>query len=207
MKHRVAGRRFDRTSEHRTAMFRNLMTSLLRYERIITTTPKAKDLKRFADKVITLGKKGTLHARRLAHRVVRDAEALAKLFGPIADRFKARAGGYTRIVRVGRRPGDNAEVAMIELVDRPATEEVEAKKAEASEKEKPAKKAKPAPKSKATSKPKPTTKEKAAPKSRTAKKEKQSGKRAPKKKAEGQTKRTGTAKPSKAKAGKGKQDK
>jgi large subunit ribosomal protein L17 len=119
MKHRIAGRRLDRTTEHRTAMFRNMVTSLLLHERIVTTTPKAKELKRIADKVITLGKKGTQHARRQAFRDVRDVEVLQKLFGPIADRFKTRPGGYTRLVRVGRRPGDNAEVAMIELVDRP----------------------------------------------------------------------------------------
>jgi large subunit ribosomal protein L17 len=118
MKHRVVGRRLDRTTEHRTAMFRNLVTSLLRHERITTTTPKAKELKRFADKVITLAKRATPHARRLAHRDVRDVEVLNKLFGPIADRFKTRPGGYTRLVRVGRRAGDNAELAVIELVDR-----------------------------------------------------------------------------------------
>jgi large subunit ribosomal protein L17 len=118
MKHRVVGRRLDRTTEHRTAMFRNLVTSLLRHERITTTTPKAKELKRFADKVITLAKRATPHARRVANRDVRDVEVLNKLFGPLAERFKARPGGYTRLVRVGRRAGDNAELAVIELVDR-----------------------------------------------------------------------------------------
>src|SRR5512139_3472346 len=118
MKHRVVGRRLDRTTEHRTAMFRNLATSLFRHERITTTTPKAKELRRFAEKIVTLAKKGTPHARRIANRDVRDVEVLNKLFGSIADRFKARAGGYTRLVRVGRRHGDNAELAVIELVDR-----------------------------------------------------------------------------------------
>jgi len=137
MKHRVAGRRLDRTTEHRTAMFRNMVTSLLRHERIVTTTPKAKELKRIADKIITLAKKGTPHARRIAHRDVRDVEVLQKLFGSIADRFKTRPGGYTRLVRVSRRAGDNAELALIELVDRApaAAEEGE---------EKAGKKAKPA---------------------------------------------------------------
>jgi len=137
MKHRVAGRRLDRTTEHRTAMFRNMVTSLLRHERIVTTTPKAKELKRIADKIITLAKKGTPHARRNAHRDVRDVEVLQKLFGSIADRFKTRPGGYTRLVRVSRRAGDNAELALIELVDRApaAAEEGE---------EKAGKKAKPA---------------------------------------------------------------
>ncbi len=118
MKHRVVGRRLDRTTEHRTAMFRNLVTSLIRHERITTTTPKAKELKRFADKMITLAKRATPHARRIANRDVRDVEVLNKLFGPIADRFKARPGGYTRLVRVGNRAGDNAELAVIELLDR-----------------------------------------------------------------------------------------
>jgi large subunit ribosomal protein L17 len=126
MKHRVVGRRLDRTTEHRTAMFRNLVTSLLRHERITTTTPKAKELKRFADKVITLAKRATPHARRIANRDVRDVEVLNKLFGPIAERFKARPGGYTRLVRVGRRAGDNAELAVIELVDRAPAEAPEA---------------------------------------------------------------------------------
>ncbi len=118
MKHRVAGRRLDRTTEHRTAMFRNMVTSLLRHERIVTTTPKAKELKRIADKIITLGKNGTPHARRQAYRDVRDVEVLSKLFDVIGPLFKARPGGYTRIIKVGRRVGDNAETAMIELVER-----------------------------------------------------------------------------------------
>jgi large subunit ribosomal protein L17 len=130
MKHRVVGRRLDRTTEHRTAMFRNMVTSLFRHERITTTTPKAKEMKRFADKFITLAKKGTAHARRLAHRDVRDVEVLNKLFDTLGPRFKDRAGGYTRIVRVGRRAGDAAEMAMIELVDRaPAAAEGEEKPA------------------------------------------------------------------------------
>jgi large subunit ribosomal protein L17 len=129
MKHRVVGRRLDRTTEHRTAMLRNLVTSLFRYERITTTTPKAKELKRFADKIVTLAKRATPHARRIANREVRDVEVLNKLFGTLADRFKARPGGYTRLVRVGRRAGDNAELAVIELVDRaPAAAEPEAEK-------------------------------------------------------------------------------
>jgi large subunit ribosomal protein L17 len=118
MKHRVAGRRLDRTTEHRIAMFRNQVTSLLRHERIHTTTPKAKELKRIFDKVVTLGKKGTPHARRVAFRDLRDAEMIEKLFGPIAERYAKRAGGYTRIIRTGKRHGDNADMAYIELVDR-----------------------------------------------------------------------------------------
>ncbi len=138
MKHRIAGRRFDRTTEHRTAMFRNMVTSLLRHERIETTAPKAKDLRRFADKVITLGKRGTAHARRLAHRTVRDVEVLNKLFDTLGPRFARRPGGYTRVVRVGRRAGDNAELAVIELVERapaapPGGEEKKAKGEEKAE--------------------------------------------------------------------------
>jgi large subunit ribosomal protein L17 len=141
MKHRVVGRRLDRTTEHRTAMLRNLVTSLFRHERITTTTPKAKELKRFADKIVTLAKRGTPHSRRIANREVRDVEVLNKLFGTIADRFKARPGGYTRLVRVGNRVGDNAELAVIELVDRTppapeAGEEKGAKKAKGKEPEK-----------------------------------------------------------------------
>lgn len=118
MKHRVVGRRLDRTTEHRTAMLRNMVTSLIRHERIQTTTPKAKELKRFADKVITLAKKGSPHARRIAHREVRDVEALNKLFDTLAGRYEARPGGYTRVIRIGRRAGDAADMSVIELVDR-----------------------------------------------------------------------------------------
>jgi len=141
MKHRVVGRRLDRTTEHRTAMFRNLVTSLFRHERIVTTTPKAKEIKRFADGFITLAKKGTAHARRLANRDVRDVEVLNKLFETLGPRFKDRPGGYTRIVRVGRRAGDAAEMAMIELVERtPGGGEGEKAKGEKPEGEKAAKK-------------------------------------------------------------------
>ena len=127
MKHRIAGRRLDRTTEHRTAMFRNLVTSLFRHERITTTTPKAKEIKRYAEKFITLAKEGTPHARRQANRDVRDVEVLNKLFEKIGPRFKSRQGGYTRIVRVGRRAGDSAEMAMLELVERSAPAEASEK--------------------------------------------------------------------------------
>ncbi len=138
MKHRVVGRRLDRTTEHRTAMFRNLVTSLFRHERIKTTTPKAKEIKRYADKFITLAKQGTAHARRQANRDIRDVEILNKLFDTLGPRFKNRAGGYTRIVHVGRRVGDAAEMSMIELVERSAP----AEKGEGeTAKKKPAKKA------------------------------------------------------------------
>jgi large subunit ribosomal protein L17 len=135
MKHRVAGRRLDRTTEHRTAMFKNMVTSLLKHERIETTTPKAKELKRIADKVITLAKKGTSHARRLAHVQVRDVEVLNKLFDTLGPRFQTRPGGYTRIVKLGRRVGDNAEVSVIELVERSPDQAPEAKDDKAAEKQ------------------------------------------------------------------------
>ncbi len=134
MKHRIAGRRLDRTTEHRTAMFRNMVTSLLRHEKIVTTTPKAKELKRIVDKVITQAKRGTPHARRLVNRDIKDVEVLVKLFGPVADRFKARPGGYTRIIRVGRRAGDNAEMSVIELVEKSPAAEPEAEKKTTSKK-------------------------------------------------------------------------
>jgi len=125
MKHRIVGRRLDRTTEHRTAMLRNLATSLFRHERIVTTTPKAKELKRFAEKVLTLARTGTAHARRQAHVEIRDVEVLNKLFETLGPRFASRAGGYTRLVRVGRRAGDNAEMAVIELVERTPVAEPE----------------------------------------------------------------------------------
>ncbi len=133
MKHRIVGRRLDRTTEHRTAMLKNMATSLFRHERIVTTTPKAKELKRFADKLVTLAKKASPHARRQANVEIRDVEVLNKLFATIGPRFAERKGGYTRIVRVGRRAGDNAEMSVIELVERTpaaAPEEGEDKKAD-----------------------------------------------------------------------------
>ena len=142
MKHRVVGRRLDRTTEHRTAMFRNLVTSLFRHERIVTTTPKAKEIKRFADRFITLAKRGTPHARRQANRDVRDVEVLNKLFDTLGPRFKTRPGGYTRIVRMGRRAGDAAEMSIIELVERGAAAAAEGEKGEGEEKKGSARKAK-----------------------------------------------------------------
>jgi len=119
MRHGVAGRRFSRTSSHREAMMDNMVTSLLRHERIRTTLPKAKEARKLAEKVITLGKKGSLHNRRTAARVVNDKEVLAKVFGPLSERYAQRPGGYTRIIRLGKRLGDAAEMALLELVDRP----------------------------------------------------------------------------------------
>ena len=117
MRHRKAGRKLNRTSEHRRAMFGNMATSLFRHERIQTTTPKAKELRSVADKLVTLAKRGDLHARRQAARVVKDDEILSKLFGELAERFAERPGGYTRVLHIGKRRGDNAPMSLIELVD------------------------------------------------------------------------------------------
>lgn len=117
MRHLKAGRKFGRTSAHRKALFRNLVTALITRERIRTTLAKAKELRSKAEKTITLGKKGTLHARRLAFRTVQEKAALQKLFGPIAERFASRNGGYTRIIKIGNRKGDAAPMAFIELVE------------------------------------------------------------------------------------------
>jgi large subunit ribosomal protein L17 len=126
MRHRVAGRKFSRHSQHRKLMFRNMLASLLEHERIRTTVPKAKELRSIADKIITLGKKGSLHARRQAFALLRNETLVKKLFDEIAPRFKERAGGYTRIYRLGWRAGDNAPLSLIELVS--ATPEKEEKK-------------------------------------------------------------------------------
>ena len=135
MRHGNAGRAFSRTSAHRSAMLANVVTSLLKHERIRTTVPKAKEARKLAEKMITFGKKGTLHARRLAAKTVNDPEVLGKVFDGLAQRYASRPGGYTRIVRLGFRRGDAAEMALLELVDRPvAAAEGEAPTAEGEEK-------------------------------------------------------------------------
>jgi large subunit ribosomal protein L17 len=116
MRHLKAGRKLNRTSSHRWALMRNLVTALLRDEQIRTTDPKAKELRRWADRVITLGKQGSLHARRRALGIVQDKAMVRKLFDTIAPRFKDRPGGYTRIIKIGQRRGDAAPVSLIELV-------------------------------------------------------------------------------------------
>ena len=118
MRHRRGYRKLNRTHSHRKAMFSNMVVSLIRHEQIKTTLPKAKELRRIPDKMITLGKKRTLHARRQAESYLRDNEALVKLFGSLADRYKERSGGYTRVLKDGFRYGDSAPMAVIELVDR-----------------------------------------------------------------------------------------
>src|SRR5579859_7423687 len=118
MRHGVAGRKLGVTSTHRQAMFRNLAHALLKHEQIKTTLPKAKDLRPVVEKLITLGKKGGLANRRLAHAMLRDDVIVAKLFDGLATRYASRAGGYTRVLKAGFRYGDAAPMAVIELVDR-----------------------------------------------------------------------------------------
>ncbi len=124
MRHKKAGRRLGRTTPHRKAMMRNMVTSLLEHERIVTTTPKAKELRKLADQMITLAKRGDLHARRQALAVIRDKRVVDKLFSQLRDEYMDRNGGYTRILRTGNRNGDAAAMAIIELVN--YTEETDA---------------------------------------------------------------------------------
>jgi large subunit ribosomal protein L17 len=116
MRHRVAGRKLGRTTEHRIALLRNLTTQLFAHERIHTTLAKAKALRPFAEKLVTVSKKGTLHARRQVLQHVHDRAVVAKLFDTLSARYDQRPGGYTRIIKLGPRRGDNAEMALIELV-------------------------------------------------------------------------------------------
>ena len=118
MRHGIAHRKLNRTASHRKAMFANMAASLIEHEQIKTTLPKAKELRRIADKLITLAKRGDLHARRQAVSKVRDEAAVKKLFEVFGERYKDRNGGYTRVLKAGFRHGDNAPRAVIELVDR-----------------------------------------------------------------------------------------
>ena len=118
MRHRMSGRKLNRTHSHRKAMFSNMTASLLTHEQITTTLPKAKELRKVADKMISLGKRGNLHSRRRAFAQLRDDAVVAKLFDSLAERYKDREGGYTRVLKAGFRYGDSAPMAIIELVDR-----------------------------------------------------------------------------------------
>jgi len=120
MRHRVGHRKLQKTTPHRLAMLDNMVTSLLEHEAIRTTVPKAKEARRLAERIITLGKRGGLSNVRLAERNVRSRVVLQKVFGELKDRYATRPGGYTRIIRLGFRTGDAAEMALLELVDRPA---------------------------------------------------------------------------------------
>jgi len=117
MRHRKKGRHLSRTASHRKATLRNMATSLFLHERIETTEAKAKELRPFAERIITLARRGDLHARRLAGRNIQDRDVLGKLFDDLGPRFAARPGGYTRILKLGARRGDGADMALIELVD------------------------------------------------------------------------------------------
>jgi large subunit ribosomal protein L17 len=117
MRHNKAGRRLGRTTSHRIAMFRNMVTSFLMHERITTTDAKAKELRPIAEKMITLGKKGDLSAVRQAASFIRDKKVVTKLFSVLAPRYKERAGGYTRIIKIGQRLGDASPLSVIELVE------------------------------------------------------------------------------------------
>jgi len=127
MRHRVGHRKLQKTTPHRLAMLDNMVASLLEHEAIKTTVPKAKEARRLAERIITLGKRGGLANVRLAERTVRSRAILQKVFGELKDRYASRPGGYTRIVRLGHRTGDAAEMALLELMDRPAKAEPEKK--------------------------------------------------------------------------------
>ncbi len=116
MRHRKDHRKLGRSSSHRKAMLRNLVTSLLELEQVRTTEAKAKEVRRVAERMITLGKRGTLHARRQALRTIRSKDVAAKVFDTLSERYSERAGGYTRVMKVGRRVGDNAEMAIVQLL-------------------------------------------------------------------------------------------
>ena len=116
MRHRAKGRQLSRTSSHRRALLNNMATSLFEHGRVVTTEAKAKELRPFAEKLITLARRGDLHARRLVQRKIKDRETLSRLFSDIGPRFAARPGGYTRILKLGHREGDGADIARIELL-------------------------------------------------------------------------------------------
>ncbi len=130
MEHRVGYRKLQRTTSHRIAMLRNMVTSLLEHERIETTIPRAKEARRLAERIITLGKKGGQANAKLAARHVKNRAILQKVFGELKDRYAKRSGGYTRILKGGFRRGDAADIAILELVDRPAKEEAPAEEKE-----------------------------------------------------------------------------
>lgn len=118
MRHGMGGRKLNRTSSHRRAMFANMANALFKHEQIKTTLPKAKELRRYAERLVTLGKRGDLHSRRLAMAKLRDKTVVSKLFSTIAERYADRSGGYTRVLKAGYRYGDAAPMAIIELIDR-----------------------------------------------------------------------------------------
>ena len=170
MRHGMANRKLGRTSSHRNAMFRNQLASLIESERIITTLPKAKELRPIAEKLITLAKNDSVHNRRQAARSVQNDELIAKLFDTLGPRFSTRPGGYTRIMKLGARRGDAAEMAILELVERSA-DKTEAKPAEATPAKAAKKKAAPKKEAEPAAEPeeKPKRARKAAPKAEAQK--------------------------------------
>jgi large subunit ribosomal protein L17 len=184
----MANRKLGRTSSHRNAMFRNQLASLIESERIITTLPKAKELRPIAEKLITLAKNDSVHNRRQAFRSVPNNELIAKLFDTLGPRFSTRPGGYTRIMKLGARRGDAAEMAILELVERTPEEKTETKgegKAEKAEKKKaPKKEAKAEEPGEAEEKPKKAASKKAAAPKKEAPAKKAPAKKAPAKKKE-----------------------
>ena len=182
MRHLKSGRKLGRTTAHRKALFRNMVTALIRRERIRTTLAKAKELRSHVEKTITLGKKGTLHAKRLARRVVVEKEAFSKLFGSLSERYAKRNGGYTRIIKIGNRRGDDAPMAFIELVDREGeAPEPKAKSEKKAAPKKSEKKADAKPEAKKKTAKKAETKKKSAEAKKTDKKKTETKKAAPKK--------------------------
>lgn len=196
MRHGKAGKKLGRTPSHRKAMFRNMVTSLLQHERIVTTEVKAKEIGRLAEKMITLGKRGDLHARRQAVAFIRSNEVVKRVFTEYARRYSDRAGGYTRVLKLEPRAGDNAPMALVELVDRPIEEpKTKSPKTKEKAKEKTTKETKPKKETKAKKEPK---EKKAVEK--TEEKETKAKKKPPAKKAaEEKGAKTGTKKKAPAK--------
>jgi large subunit ribosomal protein L17 len=184
MRHGKSGKKFNRTPSHRKSMFRNMVTSLLQHERIVTTEAKAKEIGRLTEKMITLGKRGDLHARRQAVAFIRRNEVVKRIFTEYAGRYKDREGGYTRVIKMDPRSGDNAPMALVELVDRPIVESKE-------------KSPKAKDKAKAKAKPKAKPKAKAAPKAKEKAKEEKPAKKASAKKKETKAEVKAESKPKK----------
>lgn len=182
MRHRVAGRKLSRHTQHRELMFRNMLVSLLQYERIKTTLAKGKELRRWADRIITLGKKGTLHARRQAFALLRNEGIVKKLFDEIAPKLKDREGGYTRVFKLGWRQGDGAPLSLVELVTFSHPEEK--KKSTIKKAKEVLKKVTPKRKGKGEEKEKKKEKERGIEKEKKEKKAKKEEKEAPKEKKE-----------------------
>lgn len=186
MRHHIQGRKLNRTRAHRTAMLANMASSLVKHDRIETTLPRAKELKRLADKIVTLGKKGTVSARRRALQLMRDRKAVGLAFGELAERFASRSGGYTRIIKLGYRHGDSAAMAAIEYLpsEKKAHDEAERMKEKKAKAGKKAAKEKPKAEAKAEHKAEKKARGRKAP-AKKAKAEKKAEKKAPAKKRSG----------------------